>query len=282
MDAREACSTVLAGLDEDVLEYVVGMLEGDEDQETMEALVAEMLLSNDHVATEDEATTKCRALFAALSSAALAMEAPAAPSAELRVLAQKTTFAESDAHLFRDTAKDELGGRLLDLDEALDQRKKRKQREEVELRAVRAAHVRIVAQREAEDAALDDAVTKAVTLRAQLGAYTGAVEAKLFGLPNPGGGRDLLENASFTLVRGRVYALIGRNGKVRQQSPSRNASTVTPNHRASTNQPGAARRPRPPLSPHRASRLCCARSPRGWWATSRPRSPYTTSRRRST
>ena len=28
-----------------------------------------------------------------------------------------------------------------------------------------------------------------------------------------GGGRELLENASFTLTRGRIYALIGRNGK---------------------------------------------------------------------
>ena len=27
------------------------------------------------------------------------------------------------------------------------------------------------------------------------------------------GGRDLLENATFTLTRGRIYGLIGRNGK---------------------------------------------------------------------
>ena len=39
------------------------------------------------------------------------------------------------------------------------------------------------------------------------------MEAKPFSLPNPGGGRDLLESASFTLVRGRIYGLIGRNGK---------------------------------------------------------------------
>ena len=35
----------------------------------------------------------------------------------------------------------------------------------------------------------------------QRGAYTGSVEAKTFSLPNPGGGRDLLENATFTLVQ---------------------------------------------------------------------------------
>eukprot|EP00966_Prymnesium_polylepis_P155120 3582571-Prymnesium_polylepis.1 len=112
-------------------------------------------------------------------------------------------MADSDAHLFRDTTKDKLGGRLVNLDEALDTRKKRKAEQEAELRAVRAAHQRIQAQRADEEAALEAAVTQAVTLRAARGAFTGAVEAKPFSLANPGGGRDLLENASFTLVRGR-------------------------------------------------------------------------------
>lgn len=211
MDPREACTSLLNGLDEDILEYVIGMLEGDEDQETMEAAVADFLISCDHCATEDEATAKCRELFDALKASALASEAETEP--ELRVLDQKVNMADTDAHLFRDTTKDELGGRLVDLDEALETRKKRKAQQEAELRAVRAAHMRILAQRAAEEAALEDAVTKAVTLRAANGAYTGAVEAKPFALPNPGGGRDLLENASFTLVRGRIYGLIGRNGK---------------------------------------------------------------------
>jgi ATPase subunit of ABC transporter with duplicated ATPase domains len=38
-------------------------------------------------------------------------------------------------------------------------------------------------------------------------------EAPRFTLANPGGGQPLLENASLTLVRGRRYGLIGRNGK---------------------------------------------------------------------
>tara|TARA_B100000795_G_scaffold193378_1_gene147702 strand:+ start:598 stop:837 length:240 start_codon:yes stop_codon:yes gene_type:complete len=41
-------------------------------------------------------------------------------------------------------------------------------------------------QRAAEEAALQNAVTNAVKLRRQLGAFTGAVEAKSFSLPNPG------------------------------------------------------------------------------------------------
>lgn len=45
------------------------------------------------------------------------------------------------------------------------------------------------------------------------GGYKGAIEARSFGLQNPGGGLDLIEDASMTLVRGRRYALVGRNGK---------------------------------------------------------------------
>mmetsp|Transcript_4739 Transcript_4739/g.15387 ORF Transcript_4739/g.15387 Transcript_4739/m.15387 type:complete len:578 (-) Transcript_4739:131-1864(-) len=162
--ARDTASTLLAGLDEDVLEYLVTMLEGDEEQEAMEATVAEFLLSTEHVATEEEATAKCRELFAALScaGAADAAETAAAPEPELKALEQKTSIAESDSHLFRDVSKDELGGRLVDLDEALEVRRKRKARQEAELRAVRAAHSRVLAQRAAEDAALAAATTAAV------------------------------------------------------------------------------------------------------------------------
>ena len=41
----------LAGLDEDILEYIVGMLEGDEEPEEMEAAVADFLLSCEHRST---------------------------------------------------------------------------------------------------------------------------------------------------------------------------------------------------------------------------------------
>lgn len=41
----------------------------------------------------------------------------------------------------------------------------------------------------------------------------GAVVIPSFDLPNPGGGANLLENANATLVPGRRYALVGRNGK---------------------------------------------------------------------
>ena len=64
------------------------------------------------------------------------------------------------------------------------------------------------------DAQLEEARIAAVRARAEDGAFLGAIEAAPFCLPNPGGGADLLEHgAAFTLVRGRRYGLMGRNGK---------------------------------------------------------------------
>jgi energy-coupling factor transporter ATP-binding protein EcfA2 len=41
----------------------------------------------------------------------------------------------------------------------------------------------------------------------------GTIETGEFSLPNPGGGPDLLDDASLVLVPGRRYGLVGRNGK---------------------------------------------------------------------
>ena len=81
----------------------------------------------------------------------------------------------------------------------------------------------------------------AVQLRAE--AHLGAVESKPFSLPNPGGGPDLLENASFTLVRGRRYGLIGRNGKGKStllRGLASGRSAASPTASRSTTCPGGA------------------------------------------
>ena len=211
VDAREACARLLAGLDEDILDYIVGTLEGDEELEEMQEAVTAFLISCEHCADEGSAIAKCTELFGELG---LTGAAPAAPESDepLKLLSKTTTMAEDAGKLFRGDESG-LGGKLVDISEALDDRKKRKAALEAERRATKAAYTRILAQRAEEEAALQDALTTAVTLRAQRGAFTGAVEAKPFSLPNPGGGRDLLENATFTLLRGRIYGLIGRNGK---------------------------------------------------------------------
>jgi ATP-binding cassette subfamily F protein 3 len=62
------------------------------------------------------------------------------------------------------------------------------------------------------DSELHEARLAAVKARTKLGAYKGALDATSFTLPNPGGGIPLLEDAACTLVWGRKYGLIGRNG----------------------------------------------------------------------
>mmetsp|Transcript_45982 Transcript_45982/g.148111 ORF Transcript_45982/g.148111 Transcript_45982/m.148111 type:complete len:372 (+) Transcript_45982:140-1255(+) len=62
------------------------------------------------------------------------------------------------------------------------------------------------------DEELEAARIGAVRIRNAEGAFLGQLEAREFSMPNPGGGPDLLEKASYTLQRGGSYALVGRNG----------------------------------------------------------------------
>ena len=62
------------------------------------------------------------------------------------------------------------------------------------------------------DQELTDARIAAVKARRKMGSFRGALDAKEFTLPNPGGGQPLLEDAACTLTWGRRYGLIGRNG----------------------------------------------------------------------
>ena len=64
--ARDICSALLAELDDDIREYIISMLEGDEDQDEKEEAVYDFLLSTGLSPDEDAATAKCRELFAAI------------------------------------------------------------------------------------------------------------------------------------------------------------------------------------------------------------------------
>jgi ABC-type glutathione transport system ATPase component len=72
---------------------------------------------------------------------------------------------------------------------------------------------RVAKEKAAVEAELEAAREASSKSRTQLGSYKGALEAAAFTLANPGGGANLLEDAACTLVRGRCYGLIGRNGK---------------------------------------------------------------------
>ena len=213
LDVRTTCEEHLKSLDSDILDYIVDMLNGDEEEaEKAEALTG-FLVDSQLWSTEEEATAKCTELLDLLRPPTKAVEiSDDAPAVKLMDAPLKLDEGDDVGNIFKEDESG-LGGRLVDIGEAVDTRKKRKAQAEAERRATKAHYERIVLQRKAEEEALSAAAENAVTLRRKIGAYTGSIESKGFSLPNPGGGRDLLENASFTLVRGRVYGLIGRNGK---------------------------------------------------------------------
>ena len=218
---------MLAGLDEDIFNYIVDMLEGDEERDEMQE-PSQTSSYRVNMLAQRMTLDKCSELFVAMGSSWKANARVDESEAAVKLLDAPTSLAESDEKLFR--AKDDsgLGGKLVDLSEALDNRKKRKAEQEAERKATNEHYNRIVAQRAAEEERLQSALTTAVTLRRERGAYTGSVEAKPFSLANPGGGRDLLENASFTLVRGRIYGLIEHNRKGKSAAPG---DCITPRWR---------------------------------------------------
>ena len=66
--AREACNRLLVELDEDIRNYIIDMLGGDESEEEMKAAVSDFLVSTEHCADEDAAMVKVTELFASLSA----------------------------------------------------------------------------------------------------------------------------------------------------------------------------------------------------------------------
>ena len=209
--------------DAGVGDYIEGLLgdadtSGDGDDDLL-ASIAPLLVDVGVAADEEAAEPLARSLLSAMRPAAA--EAAATGSARSsnvgggppRLLSESVSLQGADgAQLFKAPEEYELGGRLVGIDEAMDERKKRKAQREEERRATRKAHDKVAEQRAREEALLEEARVAAVRLRRERGAYLGAVEAKPFSLPNPGGGADLLEGATFTLQRGRRYGLIGRNG----------------------------------------------------------------------
>ena len=235
-DSPAVCAEVLAGLDEDIMEYVVGMLEDSIDEDEMGEQVSEFLLSSDFVEDEADAEAKSKALFAALreasggdagggdggggdaSGAAGAAgddgddDAPALlnAGAPVKIGAVKLESEESKGGDADADAKASKKGSAIKDAKALERQAKKDAKDA----AAKAKKYEKARQQMMElEAELVAARETAVRLRQEQGAHLGAIEAAAFSLPNPGGGPDLIENASFNLVRGKRYALIGRNGK---------------------------------------------------------------------
>ena len=91
-------------LDEDIRDYIIDMLGGDESEEEMKAAVTDFLVSTEHCADEDQVTLKVTELFASLSAAT--PTDPATLNAELRILDSTVSLAASaDDRLFREKVK---------------------------------------------------------------------------------------------------------------------------------------------------------------------------------
>jgi ATP-binding cassette subfamily F protein 3 len=251
MAALRACTALFPDLDPDILEYIVGLLEDDSetmDAEEMAETIAGFLLSADFCATDEEAAAKTSELFARLGSGDKAAKAPARPAPskarkkppaaapklkEEKLAATKTATREevetemSKVTIGEDDKSDTVAAQApaLPVKEVKEQpptapksnKEKRSLRDAKKQKSKnRKKKLNATEQAEADafqlEAELHAARLKAVKARNKLGAYKGALDATSFTLPNPGGGRPLLEDAACTLVWGKRFGLIGRNG----------------------------------------------------------------------
>jgi ATP-binding cassette subfamily F protein 3 len=215
--------------DADLVDYVVGLLADEPNEAESGEAVAEFIESAGGVEEEGAAAAASAKLFAALRASGFGAAATkgncgggaAEPDDGLRgvtrllntkvvIGAQDKTLAYGDGgdgnYSQTGTAYGAAGTTTAEL--AAHGAKLRGKR-----RTKSAAATKADADSDAVEAELDAARVAAVHARARLGAFNGALEAAKFTLANPGGGQPLLEDASLTLVRGRRYGLIGRNGK---------------------------------------------------------------------
>lgn len=213
-DVAAVCGELLAGLDEDTRDYIASaVLDGDDvlpREELLEFVVPfiqEPLCGDD----EDKATALAGKLYERIAPQAAAKpkfapkarRSPASAPGQAVALGNMLASGgdekpEERPEASASSAKAASGPSKADVKAAKAQQKRAEQAEK------QAAEV---------DGEMEAARSKAVTIRASQGAFNGALEIGPLTLPNPGGGLDLLENASFTMTTGRRYGLIGRNGK---------------------------------------------------------------------
>jgi len=214
VDAGAVCAEVLDGLDTDTLEYIaMGVVdEGDGSILPRDELVdfVAPLVQDLCGGDEDKAAALAGKLHERLAPKTDAK--PAAPKAKQAAPAKPKAMP--------------LGG-LLGADAAAEEAEEApaaapkktaapKEPSKASTKAAKAQSKRAemaAAQSAQLDAEVEAAREKAVRLRADKGSFNGALEIGPLTLPNPGGGLDLLEGASFNMTSGRRYGLIGRNGK---------------------------------------------------------------------
>jgi len=217
--------------DSDLVEYVVGLLSEEPNEAESGEAVTDFIASAGGIEEDGAAAAASAKLFAALrgagfgtaasdggSSASTEDSSAEALSGVTRLLGTKVVIGSQDKTLaygdggdgnYSSTGASYNTAGTSTAELAANNHKTNKGKR----RTKSAAATKADADTEAVEAELDAARVAAVHARTRLGAFNGALEASKFTLANPGGGQPLLEDASLTLVRGRRYGLIGRNGK---------------------------------------------------------------------
>ncbi|KAK3285596.1 hypothetical protein CYMTET_6805 [Cymbomonas tetramitiformis] len=207
---------VLRGLDEDLLEYISGAVADEGDllpKEDLLELVVPMLeefCSGD----EEKATALASELWTRLSGGAAEVEDTSAPRA-LATAVRMDDIADPTVAAVAPTTVDVKNLHLSDVNDSKSKASISKKKTAAKEAKEKAAMLETMTSQVHElDAELQAARERAVRLQAAEGAgHMGSLQIGPFQLPNPGGGLDLLDDASCILVPGRRYGLLGRNGK---------------------------------------------------------------------
>jgi ATP-binding cassette subfamily F protein 3 len=224
MKVAKVLAKVLKGIDEDILEYLTSMIAENPsmDAEEMSETVGPFLESCEFIDDCEKALPYCEKIVAGLKSGGVDMDANKADDTPKK-LETTVSIAASMESMVKTGMENldlgrEKGNTIIEYkeeSEMVDERKERRMdKEDAKRASAKLKKFEQVKQQMIElEGELELARVTAVRLRNQIGAHKGAIEAVPFVLPNPGGGLDLLEDATFTLVRGKKYGLIGRNGK---------------------------------------------------------------------
>ena len=233
VNARDVCTELLPDLDEDIFEYVVGILEDfdAEDAEETSEMIAGLLSGAEFCPSDEESAELAKKVLSrfenkdggdsnkkkvATSSSSVSSSSVEAPLKTLNALKiDDTTVDEILAKINKKTDSEPINN---DDDTAIISKKaarleSKKKNRKTSKKKNKPSALDLAEKEQAElEAELVAARVKSVLERTRLGAYRGSLDAKSFTLPNPGGGMPLLEDAACRFVWGRRYGLIGRNG----------------------------------------------------------------------
>jgi ATP-binding cassette subfamily F protein 3 len=229
VSARDVCTELLPDLDEDIFEYVVGIIEDfdTEDAEETSEMIAGLLSGAEYCPSDEESAELAKKLLSKFenknggdnskktvaSSSSSSVDAPLKTLKALKIndtIVEEPSTKISKKTDFEPINNDDVTAITSKKAARLESKKKNRKTSK---RKNKPSALDLAEKEQAElEAELVAARVKSVLERTRLGAYRGSLDAKSFTLPNPGGGMPLLEDAACRFVWGRRYGLIGRNG----------------------------------------------------------------------